>query len=132
MKGSKVLRPVFAQFDSVLKRYGNYIYGAVEVPREEKRALGVVSAFLDFYAWERGWTPLKAARQAKKSDFLLVIDEINRADLGRVLGEAIYLFGRAGSSAPFPCEGRTRGRWPAAWWCAPGSAGKGSARFSST
>lgn len=35
---------------------------------------------------------LKAAALAEKDPALLVVDEINRADLGRVLGEAIYLF----------------------------------------
>jgi len=35
---------------------------------------------------------LEAAKKAKENKTLLVIDEINRADLGRVLGEAIYLF----------------------------------------
>jgi 5-methylcytosine-specific restriction protein B len=35
---------------------------------------------------------LEAAKLAKEAEALLVIDEINRADLGRVLGEAIYLF----------------------------------------
>lgn len=35
---------------------------------------------------------MKAAKKAGTNDALLVIDEINRADLGRVLGEAIYLF----------------------------------------
>jgi len=35
---------------------------------------------------------LDAARQASGGPFLLVIDEVNRADLGKVLGEAIYLF----------------------------------------
>lgn len=35
---------------------------------------------------------LEAARKAAEQPALLVIDEINRADLGRVLGEAIYLF----------------------------------------
>ena len=35
---------------------------------------------------------LEAAKLAKETPALLVIDEINRADLGRVLGEAIYLF----------------------------------------
>jgi 5-methylcytosine-specific restriction enzyme B len=34
----------------------------------------------------------EAARAAKEAPFLLVIDEVNRADLGKVLGEAIYLF----------------------------------------
>lgn len=38
-----------------------------------------------------GWL-LDASRSAEASDYLLVIDEINRGDLGRVLGEAIYLF----------------------------------------
>ncbi len=188
----QVMRSNFAQFSKVIARYGNYIYAAVRVPGKADRAFKVVSAFLDFYAWERAWTPLKtaqeetdrlknalrgylfpgieksqvhsllrerrfvvlqgppgtgktrlagqiladdfnghgmsvqfhpavtyetfvagispdvagaslrfqvkggwlvnAARQARDGDFLLVIDEINRADLGRVLGEAIYLF----------------------------------------
>lgn len=35
---------------------------------------------------------LSAARDAKEAPFLLIVDEINRADLGKVLGEAIYLF----------------------------------------
>lgn len=35
---------------------------------------------------------LEASKLAKETPALLVIDEINRADLGRVLGEAIYLF----------------------------------------
>jgi 5-methylcytosine-specific restriction protein B len=46
-----------------------------------------------------GWL-LDAAREAKGQDYLLVIDEINRGDLGKVLGEAIYLFepGEVGGS----------------------------------
>jgi len=35
---------------------------------------------------------VEAAKEATGRKFLLVIDEINRADLGKVLGEAIYLF----------------------------------------
>ncbi|HEV8358652.1 MAG TPA: AAA family ATPase [Gemmatimonadales bacterium] len=35
---------------------------------------------------------LSAATQATAEPYLLVIDEVNRADLGKVLGEAIYLF----------------------------------------
>jgi 5-methylcytosine-specific restriction protein B len=38
-----------------------------------------------------GWL-MQAVLGAQKQPFLLVIDEINRADLGRVLGEAVYLF----------------------------------------
>jgi 5-methylcytosine-specific restriction protein B len=38
-----------------------------------------------------GWLA-RAAREARQGPFVLVIDEVNRADLGKVLGEAIYLF----------------------------------------
>ena len=38
-----------------------------------------------------GWL-VEAAQAAEAGDYLLVLDEINRADLGRVLGEAIHLF----------------------------------------
>jgi len=39
----------------------------------------------------RGWLT-QAVAEARNGRFLLVIDEVNRADLGKVLGEAIYLF----------------------------------------
>ena len=42
---------------------------------------------------------MEAAAKAETDSALLVVDEINRADLGRVLGEAIYLF-EAESGAP--------------------------------
>jgi 5-methylcytosine-specific restriction protein B len=38
-----------------------------------------------------GWL-LEACQSAGKIPFLMIIDEINRADLGKILGEAIYLF----------------------------------------
>lgn len=38
-----------------------------------------------------GWL-FQACESATENPFLLVIDEINRADLGKILGEAIYLF----------------------------------------
>jgi len=187
-----VVRQQYPDFSSVINRYGNYIYACVRVPQQGDAARGVVAAFLDLYAWERGWQPLAAARSevealkvdlranlfpkcaasqvhellrerrflvlqgppgtgktrmageilreyfngagitvqfhpavtyetfvagitpsveasslkfdikpgwllqavraAGDRDYLLVIDEINRADLGRVLGEAIHLF----------------------------------------
>lgn len=186
------VREQFAAHGDAIRRYGDYIYAAVEVPADPGNAVGVVGALLDFYAWERDWqvlarfkpevdalkvqlrallfepvsedqvhqllrrrrfvilqgppgtgksrlagrvltqhfagrgmtvqfhpaivyeafvagiTPaveraglhfrvapgwlIEAARAAEAGDFLLNIDEINRADLGRVLGEAIYLF----------------------------------------
>ncbi len=188
----KVIQEQYPQFSRVFSRYGNFIYCAVQVPKELEKARTVVSAFLDLYAWERNWTPLKAAseeiiefrnglrnhlfpcvtqeelvnlirtrrfvvlqgppgtgktrmakrilrenfkgkgrsvqfhpavtyetfvagitpavseknllftvspgwllqaiRDTRDDEFLLHIDEINRADLSRVLGEAIYLF----------------------------------------
>lgn len=187
----KIVESRFPVFEGVFKRYGKYIYAAVEVPRDPEKALPVVRSFLDLYAFERQWKTLKAAepevvnllndlrefifprvseqdihdllrerrfvilqgppgtgktrmadnlrvnqfggrgetvqfhpavtyetfvagiapsveseelkfdirpgwlvesiQAANGSDSLLVIDEINRADLGRVLGEAIYL-----------------------------------------
>jgi 5-methylcytosine-specific restriction protein B len=187
----KFVAQKYPQFDSAIRRYGSHIYCAVEVPSDPLTARSVVAAFLDLYAWERGWSPMKAAqsefeklqkalraqlfpriehrdvvsllekrlfvvlqgppgtgktrlaqeilerdfggngmvvqfhpavsyetfvagispavekeelrfsvspgwlvqavRQARSRKYLLVIDEINRADLGRVLGEAIYL-----------------------------------------
>lgn len=44
-----------------------------------------------YFNVRRGWL-LESAKAAQDKPFLLVIDEINRADLGKVLGEAIYLF----------------------------------------
>ncbi len=188
----KTARDRFSGFEHVFKRYGAELYACAVVPKEPERARAVVQAFIDLYAFERGWQVMKAheaeydafhaklrddifaapsaetvhdllrarrfvvlqgppgtgktrmadeirrrffggrgltvqfhpavtyedfvvglspdaserslrfdvrpgwlveaVRAAKEASFLLVIDEINRADLGRVLGEAIYLF----------------------------------------
>jgi 5-methylcytosine-specific restriction enzyme B len=68
----------------------------------------------------RAGTLLEAARQATLGDFILVVDEINRADLGKVLGEAIYLFetGEVGGPdarevrLPHQIDGKTTLRLP--------------------
>ena len=53
----------------------------------------------------RGWLT-QAVAEARNGRFLLVIDEVNRADLGKVLGEAIYLFesGEVGGERPRQVE----------------------------
>lgn len=61
--------------------YEDFIVGLSPDPREGTLRFDV----------RRGWL-LEAARAAKEAPFVLVIDEVNRADLGKVMGEAIYLF----------------------------------------
>lgn len=52
---------------------------------------------------------IEAARKTKAGPALLVVDEVNRADLGRVLGEAIYLF-EADAGAPRSVQLSTQDR----------------------
>lgn len=61
--------------------YEDFMVGLSPDPRENSLRFKV----------RPGWL-LEAARSASEAPFLLVIDEINRADLGKILGEAIYLF----------------------------------------
>lgn len=50
-------------FEGAYKRYGNVIYLAARVPTDDPaKARLVVQAFLDLYAFERGWRPLKATQ----------------------------------------------------------------------
>lgn len=49
---------------------------------------------------------LEAVDSASTENSILVIDEINRADLGKVLGEAIYLFEAGEVGGPHPREVR--------------------------
>lgn len=188
----KTVQERFPGYQSVFSRYGREIYCAAQVPKEPAAAKRVVQAFLDLYAYERGWSVLQSAqlesdqfhaklqedlfphstpaevydvlklrrfavlqgppgtgktrlaelvraqhfsgkgmtvqfhpavtyedfiiglvpdaekdqlrfgvkpgwllqaiKNAGKEPFLLIIDELNRADLGKILGEAIYLF----------------------------------------
>lgn len=63
---------------------------------------------------------VEAAEAAADKDYLLVVDEINRADLGKVLGEAIYLFepGEIGGEQarevrlPYPVNGKATLKLP--------------------
>lgn len=50
-------------FEGAYDRYGNVIYMAARVPTDDgAKARLVVQAFLDLYAFERGWRPLKATQ----------------------------------------------------------------------
>ena len=56
-------------FDGAYNRYGEVIYAAARVPTDDRvKARLVVQAFIDLYAFERGWKPLKAA-QREYDDF---------------------------------------------------------------
>lgn len=62
--------------------YEDFVIGlSPDISKEELLRFGV----------QPGWL-IQACQSAEKEPFLIVIDEINRADLGKILGEAIYLF----------------------------------------
>ena len=210
----------FQPFENALKRYGRELYCLAQVPGDPEDARATLQAFLDLYAFERGWQPLaahksgferfqaelrsdlfpratatdihqlllsrrfvilqgppgtgktrladevkalgfkghgmtvqfhpavtyedfivglspdatnqglrfgvrrgwllEAAAHARTEPFLLVVDEVNRADLGKVLGEAIYLFeprevgGQTARTVqlPHPVDGRVDFSFP--------------------
>jgi 5-methylcytosine-specific restriction protein B len=69
----------FPGFDKAFKRYGHEMYCVAQVPRgeeDEEKALRVVQAFIDLYAYERGWQVLKACER-EYEEFLNAL----RADL---------------------------------------------------
>lgn len=50
-------------WESVFRRYGNELYCLAVVPKgEPDKARLIVQSFLDLYAYERGWEPLKGAQ----------------------------------------------------------------------
>jgi 5-methylcytosine-specific restriction protein B len=71
--------------------YEDFVVGLSPDPQERSLRFDV----------RRGWL-LEAVAAAKQTPYVLVIDEINRADLGKVLGEGIYLFeaGEVGGDNP--------------------------------
>ena len=63
-------------WDSVFKRYGAELYCLAVVPKDNPQlARLIVQAFLDLYAYERGWEPLKGA----KDEVEQFIAELNAA-----------------------------------------------------
>ena len=88
------VRDELFRFKAALDQYGHFIYAAVEVPRDE-RAREVTAAFLDYYAWERGWRPL-AAIAAEVEGFrnalrTFLFPRVTRDDLMSLLRERRFV-----------------------------------------
>jgi 5-methylcytosine-specific restriction protein B len=83
--------------------YEDFVVGlSPDINKEDLLRFGVRS----------GWL-LQACESAAESPYLLIIDEINRADLGKILGEAIYLFepgdvGKRMVELGHPVNGKTK------------------------
>lgn len=52
----------FSDFNYVFSRYGNVLHFICEVPEDKAKATLIVKSFLDYYAWERGWSVLQSAK----------------------------------------------------------------------
>jgi 5-methylcytosine-specific restriction protein B len=57
------IRKQFPDFSDVFSRYGSVLHFLCEIPQDEHKASIIVKAFLDFYAWERSWKVLQAAKK---------------------------------------------------------------------
>ena len=82
VKVPKSVSDKFPDFAAAFKRYGSEVYAAAKVPEDPDDARQVVRAFLDLYAFERGWQPMAAARaeyeqlQSKlREDLFPAVDE---------------------------------------------------------
>ncbi len=61
----KIIKDKFSSFSQVFNRYGSVLYCIVEIPNDQQKALGIVQAFIDWYAYERDWK----FNQAAKAEF---------------------------------------------------------------
>src|SRR5205823_3940965 len=59
----KTARDRFPGFEKVFQRYGAELYACARVPSDLAAARVVVQAFLDLYAYERGWPVMKAHQE---------------------------------------------------------------------
>src|SRR5262249_1607177 len=62
VKVPKTVRERFQGFENVFERYGAELYVCARVPPDPTVARHVVRAFLDLYAYKRGWQVLQASR----------------------------------------------------------------------
>jgi 5-methylcytosine-specific restriction enzyme B len=83
MTGALSAKSFFTQFHAETN-YSDFIYGIR--PKLAKGELGYQESFGDFYQ------ALKYAVDNPKDNVLLIIDEINRANLSNILGPIFYLF----------------------------------------
>ncbi|HUP65813.1 MAG TPA: AAA family ATPase [Thermoanaerobaculia bacterium] len=91
----RIVTERFPAFENVFKKYGQYIYAAVEVPRDPDKARPVVQAFLDLYAFERQWKTLKAA-ESEVQDLLndlraFIFPRVSEADVHDLLRERRFV-----------------------------------------
>jgi|DewCreStandDraft_4_1066084.scaffolds.fasta_scaffold01021_13 5-methylcytosine-specific restriction protein B len=91
----EVVRRSYPRFKDVFGRYGEYLYAMAELPPDESAAVAVFSAFLDLYAWERGWTPLSSAQgEIQRLQNALrskIFPSVNRKDVVDLLFERRFV-----------------------------------------
>lgn len=57
----KLVQERFPEWEAAFRRYGGEMYCFARVPSDPQLARETVQAFVDLYAYERGWRPLKSA-----------------------------------------------------------------------
>lgn len=82
----EIIKQQFSDFSEVFNRYGNVLYFLCEVPKDIKKSELIVQSMIDYYAIERNWRPLQAA----KNDLENLRQEIQKRIFTRVSEEDIY------------------------------------------
>jgi 5-methylcytosine-specific restriction enzyme B len=59
----KVVTERFPEWEPAIRKYGAEMYCFARVPSDQQLARSTVQAFIDLYALERGWRPLKDAER---------------------------------------------------------------------
>jgi 5-methylcytosine-specific restriction enzyme B len=89
------IKSQFSDFSSVFSKYGNVLHFICEVPKDSEKALFITKAFLDFYAWERGWKVLTSAKTEFDNLFSEIQDRIfpvvKKEDIFNLIKERYYI-----------------------------------------